>query len=99
MSAWSAPFGAPRAGGGLRTDEVVIAEGFVERRLHLGLGRGLAVWEETGESIARHIWYLIHAPLFSIIIISKQLVSPICALPKGALESLNPYDTGMAVSR
>lgn len=32
-------------------------ETFVRRRLRLPDGKQLTVWEETGESIARHIWY------------------------------------------
>lgn len=29
----------------------------VERRFELGSDRWLRIWEETGESIARHVWY------------------------------------------
>lgn len=51
ISAWSAPFKAPEPGAGSS------AGGFVERRLQLSRNCTLRVWEETGESIARHIWY------------------------------------------
>ncbi|RPB28829.1 hypothetical protein L211DRAFT_800647 [Terfezia boudieri ATCC MYA-4762] len=50
ISAWSAPFKIPKRGVGPS------AEGFVERRLQLSRSCTLRVWEETGESIARHIW-------------------------------------------
>ncbi|PWW76217.1 hypothetical protein C7212DRAFT_280510 [Tuber magnatum] len=46
-SAYSSPFGLS---GGIE------AEGYVERRLIIGWKKALLVWEETGESIARHIW-------------------------------------------
>lgn len=32
------------------------AERFVQRRLSIGGGKILRIWEETGESIARHVW-------------------------------------------
>jgi len=51
ISVWSAPFKIPEPG--VRSS----AGGFVERRLQLSRNRTLRVWEETGESIARHIWY------------------------------------------
>lgn len=54
ISAWSAPFKIPEHGVGSS------AGGFVERRLQLSRGCVLRVWEETGESIARHIWYKKH---------------------------------------
>ncbi|KAG0638483.1 putative methyltransferase-domain-containing protein [Tuber brumale] len=47
LSAYSSPFGLV---GGIE------AEGYVERRLTIGRKMALPVWEETGESIARHIW-------------------------------------------
>ncbi|CAZ86505.1 unnamed protein product [Tuber melanosporum] len=47
LSAYSSPF---RPLGGIE------AEGYVERRLTIGRKMALPVWEETGESIARHIW-------------------------------------------
>ncbi|KAF8464615.1 putative methyltransferase-domain-containing protein [Kalaharituber pfeilii] len=50
VSAWSAPFAFPQAG------ENTVAEHFVERRLQLSQSRCLRIWEETGDSIARHIW-------------------------------------------
>lgn len=49
LSAYSSPFGLS---GGTE------AEGYVERRLIIGREKALPVWEETGESIARHIWYV-----------------------------------------
>lgn len=45
ISGWSAPFGGP---------QYLSAEKLVERRL--GGEMGLRIWEETGNSIARHIW-------------------------------------------
>lgn len=45
VSAWSAPFR-------VSSD----AAKLVERRFML-LGRVIKIWEETGESIARHLWY------------------------------------------
>ncbi|KAF8535672.1 putative methyltransferase-domain-containing protein [Trichophaea hybrida] len=47
LSVWSSPFG-------LRKD--VEAESLVERRLDLGCETYFTVWEETRDSIARHIW-------------------------------------------
>jgi len=49
LSAYSSPFGLS---GGTE------AEGYVERRLIIDQEKVLPVWEETGESIARHIWYV-----------------------------------------
>ena len=51
LSAWSAPFKIPEAGAGTSADALV------ERRLQISKECTLRVWEETGESIARHIWY------------------------------------------
>lgn len=34
------------------------AERFVQRRLLIGQNKILKIWEETGESIARHVWYV-----------------------------------------
>ena len=45
ISGWSAPFSHPG-----------IADKLVERRLCLGNGLQLNVWEETGNNIARHLW-------------------------------------------
>lgn len=45
ISGWSAPFGGPQH---------LAAEKLVERRL--GGKMDLRIWEETGNSIARHIW-------------------------------------------
>lgn len=47
LSGWSAPFGGP---------ESPIAEKLVERRFGPIETLGLRIWEETGNSIARHIW-------------------------------------------
>lgn len=47
LSAWSASFGGP---------DVSVADKLVERRLALDNARTLRIWEETGNSIARHIW-------------------------------------------
>lgn len=44
VSAWSAVFSADKA-----------ADRHVQRRLGIG-GREIRVWEETGESIERHVW-------------------------------------------
>ncbi|KAH7391861.1 putative methyltransferase-domain-containing protein [Pyrenochaeta sp. MPI-SDFR-AT-0127] len=45
VSAWSADFGAP-----------VEAIRLIERRFMLPRGPKVHIWEETGESIARHLW-------------------------------------------
>ncbi|PWY93605.1 hypothetical protein BO94DRAFT_459383 [Aspergillus sclerotioniger CBS 115572] len=47
MSAWSAPFGGSSSS---------VAEKLVERRFGPKDRLGLRIWEETGNSIARHIW-------------------------------------------
>ncbi|GKZ58238.1 hypothetical protein AnigIFM49718_004053 [Aspergillus niger] len=47
MSAWSAPFGGSPSS---------VAEKLVERRFGPQDRLGLRIWEETGNSIARHIW-------------------------------------------
>jgi len=49
VSAWSAPV-VPSADG----NEAVK---LVERRFDVGDGVRVNIWEETGESIARHLWY------------------------------------------
>lgn len=51
LSAWSGPFEIPEPGIGSSSG------GFVQRRLQLNNDVVLRVWEETGESIAKHIWY------------------------------------------
>lgn len=48
VSGWSAPFGLQSP-----------AEKVVERRFRLEHGRDLRIWEETGNSLARHIWWAI----------------------------------------
>lgn len=50
VSAWSVQID-PSASG-------TEAEKLVERRFDVGNGVRVDVWEETGESIARHLWYL-----------------------------------------
>lgn len=47
LSAYSPPF---------RLIDGEEAERFVQRRLSIGHDKTLRIWEETGESIARHIW-------------------------------------------
>lgn len=47
ISGWSTPFGGPQD---LQTERLV------ERRFHLQGKQDLRIWEETGNSIARHIW-------------------------------------------
>jgi hypothetical protein len=49
VSAWSATF-TPR----------VEAQKLAERRFMLPTGKIVNIWEETGESIARHLWYSSH---------------------------------------
>lgn len=48
LSAWSAPFGGAQGNNK--------AARLVQRRLRLGGEQTLQIWEETGESIACHIW-------------------------------------------
>ncbi|KAI9370323.1 putative methyltransferase-domain-containing protein [Aspergillus egyptiacus] len=47
ISGWSAPFG------GLQSP---VADKLIERRFGVTEGVNLSIWEETGNSIARHIW-------------------------------------------
>jgi hypothetical protein len=47
ISGWSAPFGGA---------ESLVAEKLVERRFRPKDQLDLRIWEETGNSIARHIW-------------------------------------------
>lgn len=47
ISGWSAPFGGP---------QFEVAEKLVERRFGPTERLDLRIWEETGNSIARHIW-------------------------------------------
>ncbi|KAE8394636.1 putative methyltransferase-domain-containing protein [Aspergillus alliaceus] len=47
ISGWSAPFGG---------SESLVAENLLERRFGFKDGQDLRIWEETGNSIARHIW-------------------------------------------
>ena len=47
ISGWSTPFGKSQS---------LVADKLIERRLHLKDGLDVRVWEETGNSIARHIW-------------------------------------------
>lgn len=49
VSAWSAPIDPSTNGNE--------AEKLVERRFDVGDEVQIRVWEETGESIARHLWY------------------------------------------
>lgn len=50
VSAWSPPF---------TLEDGIQAEKLVERRFHLGESPALRIWEETGNSIARHIWCVV----------------------------------------
>ncbi|KAL2808598.1 putative methyltransferase-domain-containing protein [Aspergillus granulosus] len=47
MSGWSAPFGGPQS---------EVADKLIERRFRVNQTVELGIWEETGNSIARHIW-------------------------------------------
>jgi hypothetical protein len=49
VSAWSAAVVPSASGNG--------AVKLVERRFKVGEGVHVSLWEETGESIARHLWY------------------------------------------
>jgi hypothetical protein len=49
ISAWSDVLDPPRG--------ITEASRTVERRLISLTGRTIGIWEETGESIARHMWY------------------------------------------
>jgi hypothetical protein len=55
VSAWSGIINA--------TENAMEAEKFVERRFDVGENEPLCVLEETGESIARHLWYVL-PPVF-----------------------------------
>lgn len=54
LSAWSAPFGGTAG---------PAAAGLLQRRLGLG-NDVLSLWEETGDSISRHVWW-VQTPLVS----------------------------------
>ncbi|KAL4869431.1 hypothetical protein BDV12DRAFT_208541 [Aspergillus spectabilis] len=47
ISGWSATFGGP---------QMLVADKLVERRFTVNQSVTLSIWEETGNSIARHIW-------------------------------------------
>ncbi|KAJ0419309.1 putative methyltransferase-domain-containing protein [Aspergillus carlsbadensis] len=47
VSGWSAPFGGPQS---------MAADKLIERRFSVNQTVQLSIWEETGNSIARHIW-------------------------------------------
>ncbi|KAL4878437.1 putative methyltransferase-domain-containing protein [Aspergillus karnatakaensis] len=47
ISGWSAMFGGP---------QMLVADKLVERRFTVNQSVELSIWEETGNSIARHIW-------------------------------------------
>ncbi|KAL2815579.1 putative methyltransferase-domain-containing protein [Aspergillus cavernicola] len=47
LSAWSTAFGGP---------QLAVADKLIERRFSVNHGIELSIWEETGNSIARHIW-------------------------------------------
>ncbi|KAL4754169.1 hypothetical protein BDW72DRAFT_148415 [Aspergillus terricola var. indicus] len=47
ISCWSATFGGPQS---------LVADKLVERRFRVNQSVELSIWEETGNSIARHIW-------------------------------------------
>ncbi|RHZ72945.1 hypothetical protein CDV55_107708 [Aspergillus turcosus] len=75
MSGWSAPFGG---------SEPLVAEKLVERRFRPRDQLDLRIWEETGNSIARHIW---DAAIASVIYLEQAITkSPGSAAP--LLESL-----------
>ncbi|RAL08930.1 protein N-lysine methyltransferase family protein [Aspergillus homomorphus CBS 101889] len=59
VSGWSAPFGGSQS---------LVAEKLVERRFGPDDKLGLRIWEETGNSIARHIW---DAAVASVIYLQK----------------------------
>ncbi|KAL1858435.1 hypothetical protein Plec18170_002633 [Paecilomyces lecythidis] len=61
ISGWSTPFGRPKD---------AQTERLVERRLSLQGNHDLRIWEETGNSIARHIW---DAALASIIYLQRAI--------------------------
>lgn len=47
LDVWSAPF---------RQNDIGRSDTLVERKFDLSAGQTLRIWEETGNSIARHIW-------------------------------------------
>ncbi|EAW10257.1 protein N-lysine methyltransferase family protein [Aspergillus clavatus NRRL 1] len=61
MSGWSAPFGGSQSS---------VAEKLVERRFGPKNQLDLRIWEETGNSIARHIW---DAAIASVIYIQQAI--------------------------
>ncbi|RJE22962.1 hypothetical protein PHISCL_04689 [Aspergillus sclerotialis] len=76
ISGWSPPFGGP---------QLSVAEKLVERRFGLEEGVTLRIWEETGNSIARHIW---DAALASVIYLHQAVSGSKIVTPQ-LLELLN----------
>ncbi|KAL2864227.1 protein N-lysine methyltransferase family protein [Aspergillus lucknowensis] len=62
ISGWSAAFGGPHS---------PVSEKLIERRFSINQTTRLSVWEETGNSIARHIW---DAAIASVIYL-QQLIT------------------------
>ncbi|KAE8349520.1 putative methyltransferase-domain-containing protein [Aspergillus coremiiformis] len=75
ISGWSAPFGGPGS---------LVAEKLVERRFGPKDCLNLRIWEETGNSIARHIW---DAAIASVIYL-QQISAGDSAVKAPLLETL-----------
>ncbi|KAL4940674.1 hypothetical protein BDV06DRAFT_223888 [Aspergillus oleicola] len=70
ISGWSAPFGGP---------EAQVADKLIERRFRMNQSVEQSIWEETGNSIARHIWDAALASTLYLqkIIAGQELPSPV----------------------
>ncbi|KAL4966273.1 protein N-lysine methyltransferase family protein [Aspergillus stella-maris] len=89
VSSWSAPFGGSQS---------LVAEKLIERRLRVNQSVELRIWEETGNSIARHIWdaALASSMYLTQIIAGQDLSSPVLQglLQVGGNRSLNVVELG-----
>ncbi|KAL4950706.1 putative methyltransferase-domain-containing protein [Aspergillus filifer] len=89
VSGWSAPFGDL---------QLLVAEKLIERRLRVNQSVELRIWEETGNSIARHIWdaALASSMYLEQLVAGQGLSSPILRelLQAGGSRSLNVIELG-----
>ncbi|KAL3474653.1 UPF0665 family protein c [Aspergillus californicus] len=75
ISGWSATFGGP---------QLSVADKLVERRFNVNDAVELSIWEETGNSIARHIW---DAAIASVMYL-QEMIARDQSLPNSALQRL-----------
>ncbi|KAL4929953.1 protein N-lysine methyltransferase family protein [Aspergillus undulatus] len=84
ISCWSAPFGGP---------QMLAADKLVERRFRVNESVELGIWEETGNSIARHIW---DAALASAMYL-QQVIAANQGSPSPALQKLLQAERGSSL--